>query len=101
MTSIFSIGLSAVRAFGRKMETIAGNIANLYSQDYKKRRAVIAPQQHGGVKVDIEVQSPPDDRVELTEEIPQTTITQRGYEANIKTIAVENEMLGTLIDIFE
>ena len=37
--------------------------------------------------------------VELTEEIPQTIIALRGYEANIKVIGTREEMLGSILDI--
>ena len=99
MISTFSIGLSAIKAFGQKMETVAGNVANLYSEGYEKRRVTFKEQQSGGVIVEIQKQPSSGQGVELTEEIPQSIIAQRGYEANLKTIQTEDEILGTLIDI--
>jgi flagellar hook protein FlgE len=37
--------------------------------------------------------------VDLTEEIPEMIPTQRGYEANLKAIKTQDEMLGTLINL--
>ena len=37
--------------------------------------------------------------MDLAEEIPQTVMTQRGYEANLKTIEVQDETLKSVIDI--
>lgn len=37
--------------------------------------------------------------VELTEEIPNLMIAQRGYEANIKAIQTQEKVLGSLLDI--
>jgi flagellar basal-body rod protein FlgC len=37
--------------------------------------------------------------VDLAEEIPNLMIAQRGYEANLKTIQTQEEVLGSLLDI--
>jgi flagellar hook protein FlgE len=37
--------------------------------------------------------------VDLAEELPQTIIAQTGYDANLKTLKTQDEMLGTLLDI--
>ena len=36
--------------------------------------------------------------VDLTEEIPDLMITKRAYQANLKTIETQDEMLGSLLD---
>ena len=115
---IFSVGnsLSALYAFGKKMGVIANNVANSASEGFKKSRAVLEEGPGGAVKVEINrVDSPGDtvyeengdgqlvgkelSNVDLTEEIPQTIIAQRGYEANLKMIETQDEMLGSLLDI--
>jgi flagellar hook-associated protein FlgK len=35
----------------------------------------------------------------LEEEIPQMMVTQRTYEANLKVLQTQNEMLGSVLDI--
>ena len=37
--------------------------------------------------------------VDLAEELPQTILAQRGYEANLKTIQTYDETLKSIIDI--
>ncbi len=37
--------------------------------------------------------------VDLTEEMPQMLINRRMYQANIKAIQIQDEMLGSLLDI--
>lgn len=101
MISVFGIGLSAIRAFGRKMEGIAENVANMYSEGYKNTRTTMKEQEGGGVIVEVQKQNSSGHGVDLTKEIPQSIIAQRGYEANLKTIQTEDEVLGTLIDILE
>ena len=37
--------------------------------------------------------------VDLSQEIPNLMLAQRGYEANIKTIQTQEKVLGSLLDI--
>jgi len=37
--------------------------------------------------------------VDLSEEILQTIVAQRGYEANLKLTAARDDMLGSALDI--
>ena len=92
--------LSALGAFEKKMGVISNNIANLDSQGFKKSRAVMVEGQNNSVEVEVsQIESPGPtmnegtegkikeieySNVELTEEIPQTIIALRGYEANYK-----------------
>ena len=114
---IFSINnnLSALRAFEQKMEVIADNVANVNTEEFKKSRAILKEGPMGDVHVDIDrVDTPgrPDfetrdgriterelSNVDLSEEIPQTIPTQRGYEANLTLLKTRDEMLGSLIDM--
>jgi flagellar hook protein FlgE len=36
--------------------------------------------------------------VDLAEEIPNLMVTKRAYQANLKTIETQDEMLGSLLD---
>jgi flagellar hook protein FlgE len=38
--------------------------------------------------------------VDLNEELPEMVITQTAYSANLKTLKTQNDMLGSLLDIF-
>ncbi|RLB44242.1 MAG: hypothetical protein DRH12_00315 [Deltaproteobacteria bacterium] len=99
MISIFGIGLSALKAFGQKMDIIAENVANICSEGYGKKRAVMMEGPIQNVVIKISHNPPGDHAVDLAEEIPQSLVAVRGYEANLKSIRTEDEMLGTVLDI--
>ena len=97
------------------MRVISNNIANVNTDGYKKRRASFSEGSNGTVEVTvarIDTPGPPNvdakdypnlkeemSNVDLTEEIPQMMITQRGYEANLKTLKIQDEMIGALLDV--
>ena len=115
MISSISSTISALQAFGKKMSVTANNVANVQSDEFKKSRAVLQEGERNEVKVEInKIETPgpiiteiEDDEmvekelsnVDLAEEIPQTIIAQRNYEANIKTAQALDETLKTIIDI--
>jgi flagellar basal-body rod protein FlgC len=115
MISSINSNLSALVAFGKKMGVTSNNIANVNTDGFKKSRAVLNEGLNGEVKADIERIDTPGpihtviqdgvatekemSNVDLTEEIPEMLPTQRGYEANLKAIKTQDEMLGTLINL--
>jgi len=114
---ISSIGstLSALSAFGKKAGVTADNVANWQSEEFKKSQAVFTEGENKTVDVEIRRIDTPGTlvdevkngeivqkelaNVDLVEEIPQIVVTQRGYEANLKTITAQDEVLRNLIDI--
>ena len=110
-----SSSLSAIRAFGTKMEVTANNVANANSREFKKSRADLTEGFGGDVEVEISRVDTPGaivsefsdgemiDRelsnVQLEEEMTQMIMTQRCYEANLEATKTKDEMLGTLVDI--
>ncbi|ACN16168.1 FlgG1 [Desulforapulum autotrophicum HRM2] len=106
---------SALKAFGTKMAVSANNVANVYSDDFKKSRALVTEGQNDAVKVDIskvdtggpvetrmmngEAVVPELSNTDLAGEFTDQIITQRAFEANTRTIQTEDQMLGTLLDI--
>ncbi len=115
ISSVNNSTLSALQAFGTKMSVTANNIANVNTDGFKKSRAVLEQGCNNGVRVDvrqIDASGPSVlelsegqmterelSNVDLAEEIPETIIAQRGYEANLKMIKTQDEILGILIDI--
>ena len=108
---------SALVAFGKKMAVIANNLANIESEGYKKRRAMLVEDPVKGVSVEIRRIETPGHRrlveedgewvekeasnVDLAEEITQANLTRRYYQANLKPVQTVDEMLGSLLDIKE
>ncbi|THB76701.1 MAG: hypothetical protein D3926_16960 [Desulfobacteraceae bacterium] len=108
--------VSALQAFSKKMQVSANNVANAYSDDFKKSRAIISEGQGDSVKVEISKVDTPgplvDDpknpgelkeisNTDFAEEFTQQIIAEKGFDANAKTIKQFDEMLGTVIDIIE
>jgi len=116
MISALSSAVSAINAFDKKMAVVSNNVANAQTEGFKKSRADLKEGEAGAVEVDISVidtQGPTISveknggivkkemsNVDLAEEIPQTILAQTGFEANLKMIKTEDEMMGTLLDVF-
>jgi flagellar hook protein FlgE len=114
MISALNNTVSALRAFVTKLGVTSDNIANVNTDGFKKNRATLHEDQNGGVRVEISrVESPgfryeeiqngellekETSNVDLAEEIPDLMITQRAYQANLKTIETQDAMLGSLLD---
>jgi len=114
--STLSVTTSATNAFEKKMAVISDNIANSFTEGFKKSRADIKEGKTGAVEVDINMVDTPGtivfvrenngilqigmSNVDIAEEIPQFILTQTGFEANIKMLKTEDEMIGTLLDMF-
>ena len=115
MISSVSSTLSALKAFDKKMNVSANNVANVETEEFKKSRATLVEGPESSVKVEITKQDNPGptvvevkdgqikekemSNVDLTEEFSQSIIAQRGYDANLKTIRTQDEMLNSVLDI--
>ena len=107
--------ISALQAYKTKLGVTAENIANVNTDEFKKSRATLKEGINGGVQVDIKrvntsgrpYQKREGDQliekegsnVSLEEEVPDMMVIQRTYEANLKVLQTQNDMLGTLLDI--
>lgn len=114
ISGIYS-GLSGLQSFGEKQQSIADNIANVNTDGFKKTRVTMQEGIDGRVETEIDRPDSPGpvvyeqtatgyemvekSNVDLIEEIPQMMLNQRFFEASIKTIQTEDEMLGTILDI--
>jgi flagellar basal-body rod protein FlgC len=114
MISALNSTVSALRAFVTKLGVTADNIANANTDGFKKNRVTFQTDQSGGVRVEIRRDETPGFRydvtengvtleketsnVDLTEEIPNLMVTKRAYQANLKTLETQDEMLGSLLD---
>ena len=116
---IFSIQstLSAIKAFEDKMGVTANNIANAETEEFKKSRVTLNEGPDKTVSARITQSETPGpvvaeatggqsaskelSNVDLAEEIPQTILAQRGYEANLSTVRVQDDMSKSVIDIIK
>ena len=115
LAGIYS-GLSALNAIQTRVAVTANNTANVNTDGFKKTRVTLVEgAAPGGVTTNIQrVETPgplvyePTEQgealleksnVDLTEELPGMVIDLRAFQANIKTIQAQDEMLGSLLDI--
>ena len=114
MISALNNTVTALKAFVTKLGVTANNVANVNTDGFKKNRATLQEDRNGGVWVDItrdespglrydliqngEVLEKETSNVDLSEEIPDLMLTKRAYQANLKTLEAQDEMLGSLLD---
>jgi flagellar hook protein FlgE len=106
-----SASLSGLSAFGKKLSNTAHNIANSNTDGYKKTVATITEDGQRLPQVNLMQSNSPGafvqeegllketSNVDLAEEFPQMMIAQRGYEANIKALKAQNDVLKSILDI--
>ncbi|MGB0911821.1 MAG: flagellar basal body rod C-terminal domain-containing protein [Nitrospirales bacterium] len=112
-----SSSLSGLTAAQTKINTAANNIANANTPEFKKSRTISEDVSSGGVQVSLDRLNGQDpvalqesteglDEVEfsnvnLEEELISVLSAQRSYESNLNAIALQDEALGSLLDILE
>lgn len=115
MISGISNSLTAVQAFQTKQNTTAHNVANVNTDGYKKTEAFLEGGGNDSVRVrteKVDTQGPmvseetgrgsemvEKSNVELSEELPESMMNKRHFQANVKMVEQADEMTGTLLDI--
>lgn len=112
MVGGISASLAGLMAFGKKVANAAGNIANSGTDNYKATAAAIIDNQAGLPDVTTQRDNSPgsliqeadgtmreSSNVDLSREIPQMMIGRRGYEANLKALKTQDEMVKSVLDI--
>lgn len=116
MISPMNSATAALTALDKKMRSTANNIANVNTDDYKKSRVTMQESQNGGVTArahqvdtpgavketvqDGEVIQTESSNVDLAEELTEMIPTKTAYSANLKTVSVQEQMMGSLLDLF-
>lgn len=112
MISGISASLAGLAVFGKKLSAGANNIANSDTSGYKKTVSVITEDAVGLPELKLARVDTPgpllqeadgtmseQSNVDLAEELTQTIVAQRGYEANLKVLKTQNDTLGQVLDI--
>jgi len=106
-----SASQAGLSAFSKTLSNTAGNIANVNTNGYKGRVATINDDSSGLPQVSLKTSDAPGallqegsvltqtSNVDLSQEIPQMMISQTGYEANIKALEAQNNVLKSTIDM--
>jgi len=110
-----SSALSALQAFGTRVNSNANNIANVNTDGFKKTRVSLESTEPAGVKAVVEKMDTPGavitrdgvsgqeevelSNVDLAREIPELSVNSTLYTANLKTLQVADEMTGSLLKL--
>ncbi len=121
--NINSNNISALDSIGKQMAVTANNVANVNTQNYEAKRAVLTEDTNNAIKVTISkasetyqtestkqsgetLHTPPSDtdnpsNVALEKEISNSIIMEHGYTANAKMITESDKLAGTILNIME
>ncbi len=108
-------GLSALMAIQTRVQSTANNTANVNTEGFKKTRVTFSEGAGQTVSANVQTVNTPgplvseptqngealveQSNVDLAEELPTMMIDRRAFEANIKMVQTQDEMLGSLLDI--
>jgi flagellar basal-body rod protein FlgC len=110
MSSI-NIGASTLRAYQSALDITANNVANASTKNYQPKSANFQENSAGGVVVNISSASQAtfenyqaqkveqDSGTDLNKEMVNNLNYQRGFELAAKIVKVNDEVLGSLINI--
>jgi len=111
INALFSTALSGLNAATAILNTSASNIANAGTPGYPSRRVGLTESASGGVSVGpttrdsssggIDEDGAERSNVDLPTELVQLRQGQILYQANAAVVRAGDEMLGTLLDIFD
>jgi flagellar basal body rod protein FlgG len=114
ISGIYS-SLSALFSFGKKIESNANNIANANTDGYKKTRVTLQETLPQGVEPKVEKVKTPGpvvvkqtaagmqpvelSNVDLATEMPTMQISQRLFEANLRSLKAQLDMEDEVVDL--
>jgi flagellar basal-body rod protein FlgC len=116
MSIDFYASVAGINAFFKKNDVSANNVANINTDNFKRRIAHIGQDKNELPKTNItidktpgiekprkpgEPEGPPRERsnVKYANDVVSMIEAQAGVKANVKTLQSEGEMLASLIDI--
>lgn len=94
---MLSSSISAVNAAATQFAAAAGNIANASTPEYRAVRADLATAPGGGVAVAGATATGEED---LASDFVAMIEAKSMFEVNLKVLKSQNEMLGSVIDLF-
>lgn len=115
MISTVQSAMSALQAFGKKIESNANNIANSNTEGYKRTQVHLSTMEPNGVQATVEKTTTPgtmvydqtargyelieQSNVDLGRELPEMMLNTHFYQANLKTLQATDELLSSVLDI--
>jgi len=115
MISAIHTALTGLTAFGKQLEVVAHNIANVNTDGFKKLRTTFVEAPTSGVLPVVEKDDSSGPTIlrdtgrnqlaielsnaDLGEELVQQMLAQRNLEANLHTIKTGDALLGSILDL--
>jgi flagellar hook protein FlgE len=97
MNSISAIAFSGMNAATARMGVSAHNVANVQTAGFRRQQVLQQTQPGGGVTTRItQAEAAGSD---LAADAVQQMTALYSFKANLRTVQVEHEMLGSLLDI--
>jgi flagellar hook-associated protein FlgK len=97
MSTPFSIGLSGLNAAQLRLDTAAHNVANAQTPGFQRQQVVQQAVADGGVQAEVSAQRLPGGSLEA-DAVEQMSAAY-SFKANVRTLQVQDEVLGSLLDI--
>lgn len=115
MISALQSAVSALQAFGTKIDANSNNIANSATPEYKRTRVTLSNVEPTGVRANaskLDTKGPEiydqtthglelieQSNVDLGRELPEMMLNAHFYKANLKTIETTDELLSSVLDL--
>ncbi len=97
MNAVSSIALSGMHAASTRLDTAAHNIANAQTPNFKRQVVLQQSQERAGVVTSIGKASQPG--ADLATDIVEQASASYAYKANLRSIRVQDELMGSLLDV--
>jgi flagellar hook protein FlgE len=97
MNSISSIAISGMHAATTRLGVSAHNIANAVTPAFRRQEVLQQSQPGGGVSTQVTRATEPGHN--LAADLVQQKVALYSFKASLRTVQVEHEMLGSLIDL--
>lgn len=97
MNSISSIAISGMNAATTRLGVASHNVANALTPAFRRQQLLQQSQPGGGVAAQVTQANEPGN--DLAADMVQQKVALYSFQANLRTVQVEHEMLGSLIDL--
>lgn len=115
MISSLQSALSALQAYGTRIQSNANNIANSSTEGFKRTRVLLEDMDPNGVRAVVEKSLEPGpmvyeetskgldlielSNVDISNELPSMMLNMAFYKANLRTLQTADELMGTVLDL--
>lgn len=97
MTAISSIAISGMHAATTRLGVAAHNVANAVTPGFRRQEVAQQSQPGGGVTTSLTRSGVAGS--DLAADLVQQKVALYSFKANLRTVQVEHDMLGSLLDL--